>query len=57
MMAPITVDARFNHGDIKYALMAALALAKELNCVVVHRGGSTFEVREKTHKGNGNGSR
>lgn len=57
MMAPITVDARFNHGDLKYALMAALALAKELNCVVVHKGGSTFEVREKAQKGNGNGSR
>ena len=56
MMAPITVDARFNHNDLKYALMTALALAKELGGVVVHKGGSTFEVREKT-KGNGNGSR
>lgn len=57
MMAPITVDARFNHNDLKYALMTALNLAKELDCVVVHKGGSTFEVREKTQKGNGNGSR
>ena len=53
-MAPITVDARFNHGDLKYALMTALALAKELDGVVVHRGNDTFEVRMKQKKEAGN---
>lgn len=46
-MATITVDARFSHGDIKVALMTALGLAKEIGGVVVHRGGTKFEIRPK----------